>query len=63
MIPSQVHRKLRLNLNRKILSKIYNLYIQLLEKQEFKTIVAIDEFQQILNYPEKNNNAWLRTRM
>ncbi len=37
--------------------------LQFLEKQEFKTIVAIDEFQQILNYPEKNNDAWLRTRM
>jgi AAA+ ATPase superfamily predicted ATPase len=37
--------------------------LQFLEKQEFKTIVAIDEFQQILNYPEKNTDAWLRTRM
>jgi len=34
-----------------------------LEKQEFRTIVAIDEFQQILNYPEKNTDAWLRTRI
>jgi hypothetical protein len=34
-----------------------------LDKQEFKTIVAIDEFQQILNYPEKNTDAWLRTRI
>lgn len=34
-----------------------------LEKQEFRTIIAIDEFQQILNYPEKNTDAWLRTRI
>jgi uncharacterized protein len=26
-----------------------------------KTVIAIDEFQQILNYPEKNTDAWLRT--
>ena len=32
-----------------------------LEKQEKKVIFAIDEFQQILNYPEKNMEAWLRT--
>ncbi|HLF34199.1 MAG TPA: ATP-binding protein [Cyclobacteriaceae bacterium] len=36
---------------------------QYLEKQDFKTIVAIDEFQQILNYPEKNTEAWLRSRI
>lgn len=32
-----------------------------LEKQEKKVIFAIDEFQQILNYPQKNMEAWLRT--
>jgi hypothetical protein len=32
-----------------------------LEKQEKKVIFAVDEFQQILNYPEKNMEAWLRT--
>jgi hypothetical protein len=36
---------------------------QYLEKQDFKTIIAIDEFQQILNYPEKNTEAWLRSRI
>jgi hypothetical protein len=32
-----------------------------LEKQEKRVIFAIDEFQQILDYPEKNMEAWLRT--
>lgn len=32
-----------------------------LEKQDKKYIVAIDEFQQVLKYPEKNTDAWLRT--
>ena len=32
-----------------------------LEKQESKVILAIDEFQQILDYPEKKIEAWLRT--
>jgi uncharacterized protein len=32
-----------------------------LEKQDEKYIIAIDEFQQILKYPEKNTDAWLRT--
>ncbi len=36
---------------------------QFLEKQAFKTVIAIDEFQQILSYPEKNTDAWLRTRI
>jgi len=31
-----------------------------LEKQDKQVIVAIDEFQQILEYPEKNMDAWLR---
>jgi len=31
-----------------------------LEKQEKRILFAIDEFQQILNYPEKNIEAWLR---
>lgn len=34
-----------------------------LENQELKVVIAIDEFQQILNYPEKNTDAWLRTRI
>jgi hypothetical protein len=32
---------------------------QFLEQQPFKTVVAIDEFQQILKYPEKNVEAIL----
>lgn len=32
-----------------------------LEKQEKQVIFAIDEFQQILDYPQKNMEAWLRT--
>jgi hypothetical protein len=32
-----------------------------LEKQEKQVIFAIDEFQQILYYPQKNMEAWLRT--
>jgi uncharacterized protein len=40
-----------------------NTLLQLLEKQDFKILIAIDEFQQILNYPEKNTDAWLRSRI
>lgn len=32
-----------------------------LDTQNIKTVIAIDEFQQILNYPEKNVEALLRT--
>lgn len=31
-----------------------------LEKQEFDVVIAIDEFQQITNYPERNIVSWLR---
>jgi hypothetical protein len=31
-----------------------------LEKQEFDVVIAIDEFQQITNYPERNTDSWLR---
>ncbi len=34
---------------------------QFLDAQNIKTIIAIDEFQQILNYPEKNTEALLRS--
>lgn len=40
-----------------------NSVLNFLGKQEFKVIIAIDEFQQIVNYPEKNTDAWLRTRI
>jgi len=32
-----------------------------LENQDVKYVIAIDEFQQVLKYPEKNTDAWLRT--
>ncbi len=37
--------------------------LQFLDQQSIKTVIAIDEFQQILNYPEKNVEAILRTAM
>jgi AAA+ ATPase superfamily predicted ATPase len=40
-----------------------NSVFQFLEKQDFNTVIAIDEFQQILKYPEQNTDAWLRTRI
>lgn len=35
--------------------------LHFLDTQNTKTVIAIDEFQQILNYPEKNVEALLRT--
>jgi hypothetical protein len=32
-----------------------------LEKQDDEFVIAVDEFQQILEYPERNTDAWLRT--
>jgi hypothetical protein len=37
--------------------------LSFLDSQHFKTVIAIDEFQQITNYPEKNTDSWLRTRI
>lgn len=37
--------------------------LSFLDRQPFRTIIAIDEFQQITNYPEKNTDSWLRTRI
>ena len=37
--------------------------LQFLDQQPIKTVIAIDEFQQILSYPEKNVEAILRTVM
>jgi AAA+ ATPase superfamily predicted ATPase len=34
---------------------------EFLEQQEKQVVFAIDEFQQILEYPQKNMEAWLRT--
>lgn len=35
--------------------------LQFLDQQKTKTVIALDEFQQILHYPEKNIEALLRT--
>ena len=35
--------------------------LRFLDSQPQKIIIAIDEFQQILHYPEKNTDAWLRS--
>ncbi len=37
--------------------------LSFMDNQSFRTIIAIDEFQQITNYPEKNTDSWLRTRI
>jgi AAA+ ATPase superfamily predicted ATPase len=34
---------------------------QFLDQQNKRVVFAIDEFQQVLKYPEKNTEAWLRT--
>lgn len=48
--------------NREIEINIDSL-LHFLEAQNFKTVIAIDEFQQITNYPEKNVASWLRSRI
>jgi AAA+ ATPase superfamily predicted ATPase len=45
----------------KQLEKTIPQLLQFLEDQSIKTVIAIDEFQQILTYPEKNVEAILRT--
>lgn len=35
--------------------------LMFLEEQPHQILLAIDEFQQILNFPEKNTDAWLRS--
>jgi len=35
----------------------------ILEEQSKPVVIAIDEFQQILEYPEKQTDAWLRSRV
>lgn len=37
--------------------------LKFLETLETRIVIAIDEFQQILFYPERNTDAWLRTRI
>jgi len=40
-----------------------NAVFQFLEQQDFRILIAVDEFQQIVHYPEKNVDAWLRTQI
>ncbi len=34
-----------------------------LDRQNLKTVIALDEFQQVMKYPEANMDGWLRSRM
>jgi uncharacterized protein len=43
------------------LEKTIPQLLQFLDAQKIRTVIAIDEFQQILSYPEKNIEALLRT--
>lgn len=43
-------------------SSIHSI-LSFLEKLNKKVVIAIDEFQQILQYPETNMDSWLRTIM
>ena len=38
-----------------------NSTLKFLENQPFHVVVAVDEFQQILNFPEQNTDAWFRS--
>lgn len=37
--------------------------LQFLDQQNEKILLAMDEFQQILDYPEQNTDAWLRSKI
>jgi len=37
--------------------------LNFLESQSFRVVIAIDEFQQILKFPEKQTDAWLRSKI
>ncbi|MEI7501492.1 MAG: hypothetical protein WCK84_13720 [Bacteroidota bacterium] len=37
--------------------------LKFLENQPFRFVIAIDEFQQILRFPEKKTDAWLRSKI
>src|SRR6056297_13710 len=43
----------------------HNIYaiLSFLENQNTKILLALAEFQQVLNYPEKNTDAWLRSKI
>ena len=40
-----------------------NPFFDYLESRKFRTVVALDEFQQIAEYPEKGTEALLRSRI
>jgi AAA+ ATPase superfamily predicted ATPase len=51
------------DLKQKETEKNVDAILSFLDKQNQRTVIAIDEFQQITKYPETNVDAWLRTRM
>jgi uncharacterized protein len=51
------------NINQKETEVNINSIFTFLERLEERIAIAIDEFQQIVEYPEKNVDAWLRTRI
>ena len=51
------------NINKTEIENNIDSLLRYLEQQSFKTVIAIDEFQQITNYPEKKTEAWLRSRI
>lgn len=40
-----------------------DLVWQFMDQQNQRVVIAIDEFQQVLSYPESNTDAWMRSRM
>ncbi|MBN2814765.1 MAG: ATP-binding protein [Bacteroidales bacterium] len=51
------------DLKQKDTEKSVDSILSFLDHQNKKTVIAIDEFQQVTKYPETNTDAWLRTRM
>lgn len=53
--------QLSINLQAEASAQGLNNLFQMLETLPNPIVIAIDEFQQILHYPEANNDAWLRS--
>ncbi len=51
------------DLKQKDTEKNVDSILTFLDQQNQIIVIAIDEFQQIIKYPETNTDAWLRTRM
>jgi len=49
------------DIKRKDVELNINSVLQFLEQQDLRILIVIDEFQQIVHYPEQNTDAWLRT--